>query len=128
MSQAFSLFLTYVGCRLYIPCVPQASFFLDACRISKGTGAVKSPCSAFSLKRLKESLLRTVWLLSQYPCHNQGILQSSNTRIADFCVTERPSIRGKAPASPQFLRLVKSIGNILALVFRGEILQHFVLS
>lgn len=114
MSQAFSLFLKYVGCRICTPCVPQASFFLDICHISKGTGAVKSTCSAFSLKRLKEVLVRTDWLLSQYPCHNQGILKSSNTRIAALCVIEKTIIRGKAPASPQFLRLVRSTHNLFS--------------
>jgi len=98
MSQAFSLFPKYAGWGTYVPCVPQASFFLDVCHISKGAGAVKSTCSAFSLKRLKEVLLRTDWLLSQCPCHMQVILKSSNIRIEALCVTDRTSFQHKAAA------------------------------
>lgn len=60
-----------------------------------------------SLKRLKEVLLRTDWLLSQCPCHVQGILKSSNTRIAALCVTDRTSFQGKAPALAPVFKAVK---------------------
>jgi len=52
----------------------------------------------FSLKRLKEVLLRTDWLLSQCPCHMQVILKSSNIRIEALCVTDRTSFQHKAAA------------------------------